>query len=200
MTPAENKKLVLDHYDALYRQDAEAVRKQLAADFVDHEAPLGSTPPGPEAVLRAFDAVHQAFPDLSVKIEDIVAEGDLVAVRAVLPRLKRLDAGSLLALAPRVERAVARLTKTASRQAVEDLTRDLAAAAWAPGPGYPRAKVEQMCAVDGMYEAFPSVPEVRVVVDEVLEVELVFRLLLEDDTDPPLIKALTNEAASSAVA
>ena len=81
MTLEENKKLVLDHYEALYRQDAEAVRRQLAADFVDHEAPFGSTPPGPEAVLRAFETVHQAFPDLSVKIEDIVAEGDLVAVR-----------------------------------------------------------------------------------------------------------------------
>src|SRR5271165_6605519 len=63
MTPEENKKLVLDHYEALYREDAGAVRKQLAAGFVDHEAPLGSMPPGPEAVLRAFESVYRAFPD-----------------------------------------------------------------------------------------------------------------------------------------
>jgi hypothetical protein len=31
-----------NHYDSLYRHDAEAVRKQLTADFVDHEAPLGN--------------------------------------------------------------------------------------------------------------------------------------------------------------
>jgi predicted ester cyclase len=38
-------------------------------------------PPGPDAVLRAFEMVRRAFPDLSVKVEAIVAEGDLVAVR-----------------------------------------------------------------------------------------------------------------------
>ena len=96
MTLEENKKLVLDHYEALYRHDAEAVRKQLAADFVDHEAPYGSMPPGPDAVLRAFEMVHRAVPDLSVKVEAIVAEGDLVAVRGTwtgthkspLPRIR----------------------------------------------------------------------------------------------------------------
>src|ERR1700682_6136204 len=65
----------------MYRQDAEAVRRQLAADCVDHEAPFRSMPPGPEAVLRTFEMVLRAFPDLHVKVEDIVAEGDLVAVR-----------------------------------------------------------------------------------------------------------------------
>jgi len=96
MTLEENKKLVLDHYEALYRLDAEAVRKQLAADFVDHEAPYGSMPPGPDAVLRAFESVLRAVPDLRVKVEDIVAEGDLVAVRGTwtgthngpLPRIR----------------------------------------------------------------------------------------------------------------
>jgi steroid delta-isomerase-like uncharacterized protein len=73
--------LVLDHYEALYRRDAEAVRKQLAADFLDHETPFGNMPPGPDAVLRVFESVLRAFPDLRVKVEDIVAEGDLVAVR-----------------------------------------------------------------------------------------------------------------------
>jgi predicted ester cyclase len=82
MTLEENKKLILDHYDAfVHRQDAEAVRAQLTADFVDHEMPPG-TPPGPEAALRWSAMLHQAFPDIRVKIEDIVAEGDRVAVRA----------------------------------------------------------------------------------------------------------------------
>jgi hypothetical protein len=52
MSPKENKKLILDHYEAfVHRHDDAAVRKQLAADFVDHEMPAG-TPPGPEAALR----------------------------------------------------------------------------------------------------------------------------------------------------
>lgn len=82
MTVEENKKLVLEHYeDFLHRRDADAVRKQLAADFVDHELPPG-TPPGPESALEWRDQLLASFPDLRVKIEDIVAEGDRVAVRA----------------------------------------------------------------------------------------------------------------------
>ena len=82
MTTEENKKLVLDHYESfVHRQDAEAVTKQLAADFRDHEMPPG-TPSGPVAALQYRAMLHKAFPDLRVKIEDIVAEGDRVAVRA----------------------------------------------------------------------------------------------------------------------
>lgn len=82
MTLEKNKKLILDHYEAfVHRQDADAVRAQLTADFVDHEMPPG-TPPGPEAALRWSAMLHQAFPDMRVKIEDMVAEGDRVAVRA----------------------------------------------------------------------------------------------------------------------
>lgn len=82
MTLEENKRLILDHYEAfVHQQDREAVRTQLAADFVDHEMPPG-TPPGQEAALRWSEMLHQAFPDVWVKVEDIVAEGDLVAVRA----------------------------------------------------------------------------------------------------------------------
>jgi steroid delta-isomerase-like uncharacterized protein len=82
MTTEENKKLVLEHYESfVHKQDAEAVRKQLAADFLDHEMPPG-TPPGPEGALQYRAVLHAAFPDLRVKIEDVVAEGDRVAVRA----------------------------------------------------------------------------------------------------------------------
>jgi steroid delta-isomerase-like uncharacterized protein len=82
MTAEENKKLVLNHYESFVeRQDEEAVRRQLASDFRDHELPPG-TSLGPEPALQYRAALHRAFPDLRIKIEDIVAEGDRVAVRA----------------------------------------------------------------------------------------------------------------------
>jgi len=40
------------------------------------------TPPGPDGALPYRGMMHQASPDLRVRIEDIVAEGDRVAVRA----------------------------------------------------------------------------------------------------------------------
>ena len=82
MTTEENKKLVLDHYESfLHLRDDEAVRRQLAPDFVDHEMPPG-VPPGPEGALQYRAMLLGAFPDLRVKIEDAIAEGDRVAVRA----------------------------------------------------------------------------------------------------------------------
>ncbi len=82
MSLEENKRLILEHYESfVHRQDAEAVKRQLAQDFQDHEMPPG-IPPGPEGALRYRAMLHSAFPDLRVKIEDIVAEGDRVAVRA----------------------------------------------------------------------------------------------------------------------
>jgi len=40
MTPDKNNKLILDHSESFVRlQDAEAVRKQLAPDFRDHDGP-----------------------------------------------------------------------------------------------------------------------------------------------------------------
>jgi len=82
MSTEENKKLILEHYESfLHRQDAQAVRDQLAPDFRDHEMPP-ETPPGPEPALEFGAMLHAAFPDLRVRIEDIVAEGDRVAVRA----------------------------------------------------------------------------------------------------------------------
>ncbi|HEX7363540.1 MAG TPA: ester cyclase [Bryobacteraceae bacterium] len=83
MDTEDNKKLVLEHYESfVHKQDAEAVRRQLAPDFRDHEMPPG-TPAGPDGALQFRAILHTAFPDLRIKIEDIVAEGDRVAVRAV---------------------------------------------------------------------------------------------------------------------
>jgi hypothetical protein len=74
MLPEENKKLVLDHYESFVnQQDAEAVRRQLAPDFRDHEIPPG-VPVGPEGALEFRAMLHAAFPDLRIIIEDIVAE------------------------------------------------------------------------------------------------------------------------------
>ncbi len=36
---------------------------------------------GPEGMKRAFAGLHEEFPDIRVEIEDMVAEGDTVAVR-----------------------------------------------------------------------------------------------------------------------
>lgn len=82
MSLQENKDLILEHYEAfVHRQDAELVRRQLSDDFHDHDMPPG-IPRGPEGALQFRAILHRAFPDLRVRLDDMVAEGDCVAVRA----------------------------------------------------------------------------------------------------------------------
>ena len=75
-----NKALIRAHYDSTgnaYRPSV--IDRQVAADFVDHAQPgIG----GPEGVKAQSRSLRAAFPDLTVTFEDLVAEGDLVAVRA----------------------------------------------------------------------------------------------------------------------
>lgn len=76
------KRLVEEHYDAaVNRQALELLDEQLTADFVDHGMPPG-TPPGPGPVKSWLAGLKEAFPDLAVRTDQVVAEGDTVAVRA----------------------------------------------------------------------------------------------------------------------
>ena len=52
----------------------------VASDFIDH-APLPGQAPGLEGAKRKWAMYLTAIPDLRVTIEDLVAEGDKVAVR-----------------------------------------------------------------------------------------------------------------------
>lgn len=54
----------------------------LATDFVDHSHP--GQPSGPESVKQAIKSFREGFPDASITVEQIIAEGDIVAFRFIL--------------------------------------------------------------------------------------------------------------------
>jgi steroid delta-isomerase-like uncharacterized protein len=80
MNQAEaNKALIRAHYDSTANAfKPSVIDRQVAADFIDHGQPDLA---GPEGVKTQVRKLRAAFPDLTVTIEDLVAEGDLVAVR-----------------------------------------------------------------------------------------------------------------------
>ena len=74
--------LVSRHYDDLInRGDLSAADRDIHPAFVDHAAPPGA-PVGPAGVKGWIAMVHDAFPDMTVTMEDHVASGDLVGVVA----------------------------------------------------------------------------------------------------------------------
>jgi len=85
MSAEENKaiarRVVEEHIST---GDVEGARSIMAADVVDHNAPPGTSGVGFDEFVQAISELRSAFPDFNGTIEDIVAEGDKVAMRWVM--------------------------------------------------------------------------------------------------------------------
>jgi predicted ester cyclase len=75
----ENKAALRRWYDSLNRGDPDF--DFLAPDLVDHSRPPG-VPAGREGVIAGLEMWARSFSDLQVTIEEMVAEGDKVALRS----------------------------------------------------------------------------------------------------------------------
>jgi steroid delta-isomerase-like uncharacterized protein len=76
----ESKVLVRRFIDEIFvKGNADAVDKLVTSDFTPHS--WGRMPPGIEPLKEAIKRVHAGLSDVSMKIEDVIAEEDKVAVR-----------------------------------------------------------------------------------------------------------------------
>jgi predicted SnoaL-like aldol condensation-catalyzing enzyme len=81
---AERAKAIVQRYfeTLLNQRDVSVCDELLAPEYVDHDAPA-DTPAGPEST-KAFVATFLAdYPDLHVRVVDILAEGHTVAARII---------------------------------------------------------------------------------------------------------------------
>lgn len=74
-----NKALVQSFIDAVNRRDLEAALGMVAPDLVSHAAIPEAQ--GASGLQRTLEKLLVAFPDLSWKAEEMIAEGDRVACR-----------------------------------------------------------------------------------------------------------------------
>ena len=86
---AANKELVRRHFEELWNgKDLAVADELLAQDHLEHAvAPFGQAEPGrvngPAAMRQTTQWLLGQFPDLHMRIEAMVAEGDTVAVRVL---------------------------------------------------------------------------------------------------------------------
>jgi predicted ester cyclase len=81
MDTDRNKALVQQLYGTLMAKgDTVAADGILAVDYVDHDVP-GPFPGTRDGLKQAVLAVRGAFPDVMPELYELIAEGDLVAVR-----------------------------------------------------------------------------------------------------------------------
>lgn len=84
LSPDEIKALVRRFVDELYNKGNLAiVDEMLSPSFVDHTA-RPPTPPDRQAVIYDATMSRTAFPDLHVTIDDMLVEGNHVAVRTTM--------------------------------------------------------------------------------------------------------------------
>jgi steroid delta-isomerase-like uncharacterized protein len=82
MSVDENKAIARRYFEELWnRGNLAALDELLTADFVIHY-PLAPVPPGPEGAKAHTAPLLKGFPDARHTIEDLVAEGDRVAIRS----------------------------------------------------------------------------------------------------------------------
>lgn len=77
----ENKALARQYIEAINADDFAKLGGLLAPDFVDTSS-LGAMPPGLEGVRQAHHMLRDGFPDVQFTIDEIIAEGDKVALLA----------------------------------------------------------------------------------------------------------------------
>jgi steroid delta-isomerase-like uncharacterized protein len=76
----ENKTLVQRWFSEVWNEGrADAIDELLADDAVIHG--LGANLQGPAEFKRFHSAYRNAYPDVTIDVDDLVAEGDMVAVR-----------------------------------------------------------------------------------------------------------------------
>ena len=84
MSVEGNKALFRRTYEELLNGGDLSVAEELVApDFMNHEAPPGRDR-GPESMRGLATMLRSAFPDLHFEIEELIAEGDIVAGRLTM--------------------------------------------------------------------------------------------------------------------
>ena len=84
MSTEESKAIVRRFWGVWEEDNFDLVDEVLAPDYLNHTPAYPDQPTGPEGVKEVVSMFRNAMPDLKVVIEDMIAEGDKVAVRYTL--------------------------------------------------------------------------------------------------------------------
>jgi steroid delta-isomerase-like uncharacterized protein len=84
MLAEESKDIVRRFWGVWEEGNIDLVDELLAPDYVNRTPATPDQPTGPEGVKGVVGMFRSAMPDLRVVIEDMIAEGDKVAVRYTL--------------------------------------------------------------------------------------------------------------------
>lgn len=84
MTVEQNKQVVIRFNKEFFENaNTEITRELLADSFVNHTAPPNA-PTDASVMISFINAFHKGFSDVSVKIQEVLGEGDKVSLRKTI--------------------------------------------------------------------------------------------------------------------
>jgi steroid delta-isomerase-like uncharacterized protein len=113
---AENKALVRRFFGAIEAGEFRVFDEVVAEDYNDH---LADQHPGRENLKKYFAGLRTAFPDMTLPISAMVAEGNLVAVLNNVRGTHRGDFGAFKAKGNRIDAAAFQLYRVDNGQLAE---------------------------------------------------------------------------------
>jgi steroid delta-isomerase-like uncharacterized protein len=120
MSTEENKTLIRRFYEEVFnKRNLAALDDFYAPDHIDHTLPPG-LPVGPEGTRQAIAMTLAGFPDLHVKIEDMIAEGDKVVTWFTTHGTQQGVLGSIPPTGKQVAVSTIEITRIADGKIVED--------------------------------------------------------------------------------
>ena len=121
MTDQTNRKLVEDYTNAWAKGDAIRLEGLLDNNFRFNNPPPGLTPDKKGAIAMS-QMFHKGFPDLTIRVEKVVVQGENVAIRAIGTGTHK---GEFMGIAPtnkRTETGIVSITTVRNGKIVEDVT------------------------------------------------------------------------------
>jgi steroid delta-isomerase-like uncharacterized protein len=79
----QNKELIINMYEQWHNRDIDALREMHTPDAKYHHPSAGTTPIPFENALEGFQMLWEAFPDITITVDDIIVAGNKVAVRFI---------------------------------------------------------------------------------------------------------------------
>jgi steroid delta-isomerase-like uncharacterized protein len=113
-----NKALARQFYERLNAGDPTVIDDLISDDLVEHE-PFPGLEANKEGVRMMFEMFRTAFPDVKFEVDDIIAEGDKVCVRA---RMTGTHQGEFMGMPPTgrtINVGIADFLRTDNGKAVE---------------------------------------------------------------------------------
>jgi steroid delta-isomerase-like uncharacterized protein len=81
MTIEDNKTLIRRHFEEIWNQYRLDVVEEIVSPDYDSHYPIPGQPEGIAGFIYAVRTIRDAFPDMVITIEDMIAEGDKVVTR-----------------------------------------------------------------------------------------------------------------------